>query len=464
MTLVDSQAHTEIDDLVGRFPADFVWGAATAAYQIEGAVAEDGRTPSIWDTFCATAGRIKDGSTGRTAVDHYHRSAEDVALMRRLGLDAYRLSLSWPRILPGGGSRPNRAGLDFYDRLVDSLLEAGITPWATLYHWDLPQEIEDAGGWPARDTAERFAEYAAVAAAALGDRVDRWITLNEPWCSAYLGYASGVHAPGRLEPAGAVAAGHHLLLAHGLAVAAVRAAAPAASVGITLNLYPVSPADDRPELRDLVRRIDGLQNRMFLDPLFRGTYPADVLEDLRPVCDTAWLHDGDLQTITAPIDFLGVNYYTRHTITGSPYPGTVAAGFSGRGRERTGNGWEVDPEGLTEVLCRVRDEYTSVPVYVTENGSAWRDVVGGDGTVEDEPRRRYLAEHIAACARAIEAGVPLRGYFAWSLMDNFEWAEGYSQRFGLVHVDYATQQRTVKASGDWYARFIRAQRPGILSP
>ena len=459
-----SLAGSRSEDLAGRFPAGFVFGTAMASYQIEGATKLDGRTASIWDTFSATPGRVHAGDTGEIATDHYHRYLEDVALMRQLGVDAYRLSLAWPRILPHGGSNPNAAGIAFYDRLVDALLEAGVTPWVTLYHWDLPQELEDAGGWPLRDTAARFAELAHVAGTALGDRVSHWITLNEPWCSAYLGYGSGIHAPGRTEPGAAVAAGHHLLLGHGLAVQALRAAVPEAEVGVTLNLYPVTAAEDRPAAQDAVRRIDGLHNRIFLDPLFRGRYPGDVLMDLGGVTDGAWLKAGDLEVISTPIDFLGVNYYTRHTVSASAYPGTNSTEFRAQGRERTANGWEVDPAGLTEVLLRVREDYTDLPIYVTENGSAWDDHVSEEGHVHDDGRTRYLADHLEACADAIAAGVPLRGYFVWSLLDNFEWAEGYRYRFGLVRVDFDTLARTMKDSGSWYAEFIRAHRRAILGP
>ncbi|MGD9959209.1 GH1 family beta-glucosidase [Nocardioides sp.] len=445
------------------FPADFLFGAATASYQIEGAVSEGGRTPSIWDTFCATPGRIRGGDTGEVACDHYHRTREDIALMRELGIGAYRLSLAWPRILPGGGDRVNPVGLAFYDRLVDDLLEAGITPWITLYHWDLPQPLEDAGGWPTRDITDRFASYAATAAGALGDRVHDWITLNEPWCSAFLGYGSGIHAPGRVDPADAVRASHHLLLAHGKAVEAVRSAAPQARVGITLNLYPVTPADDRDTSHDLARRLDGLHNRWFLDPVFRGSYPEDVLADLDPVLERGWLHEGDLEVISAPLDFLGVNYYTRHNVRSSPYPGTNLADFSGRYLPRAVNGWEVDPDGLSEVLTRVSRDYTGIPLYITENGSAWEDEVGADGSVDDPERTAFLVDHLRACLDARAEGANLAGYFAWSLLDNFEWAEGFATRFGLVHVDYETQRRTMKSSGRWYSGFIGEHRTGILT-
>ncbi len=450
--------------LAQEFPADFVWGAATAAYQIEGAVDAHGRTPSIWDTFSGIPGRVRNGDTGLMACDHVRRYQEDVELMRELGLAAYRFSLSWPRILPHGRSRPSRAGLDFYDRLVDELLAAGITPWATLYHWDLPQPLENAGGWPARGTAERFAELAEVAAGRLGDRVQHWITLNEPWCSAFLGYGSGIHAPGVSDGLAAVRASHHLLLGHGMAVEAVRAAAPAAQVGITLNLYPVTPADERPASVEAARRVDGLQNRWFLDPVFRGSYPADVVDDLGPLLEDDLVRDGDLATISVPLDFVGINYYTRHTVRGSAYPGTNGAEFVGRGLPTTATGWEVDPDGLVEVLTRVTRDYTPLPIYVTENGSAWFDEVAADGSVDDPERVAFLSDHLAASSRAIHEGANVAGYFAWSLLDNFEWAEGYAMRFGLVHVDFASQRRTTKASGHWYRGLIRAHRDGILSP
>jgi beta-glucosidase len=384
--------------------------------------------------------------------------------MRDLELGAYRFSVSWPRILPDGGSRPSRAGLDFYDRLVDELLAAGITPWITLYHWDLPQALEDAGGWPHRPTAERFAELAAATALALGDRVQHWITLNEPWCSAFLGYGSGRHAPGRADDTDAVAASHHLLLGHGLAVDALRSVAPAAQVGVTLNLYPVTPYDDRASSLDAARRVDGLQNRWFLDPVFRGAYPADVIDDLGPRFQEGLVRDGDLASISTPLDFLGVNYYTRHNVRGSAYPGTNAAEFVDRGLPRTASDWEVDPDGMTEVLTRVTREYTPLPIYVTENGSAWVDQLAADGSVDDPERVAFLTDHLAATAAAIEEGAHVKGYFAWSLLDNFEWAEGYAMRFGLVHVDFASQRRTTKASGHWFRGLIDAHRDGILSP
>ena len=439
------------------FPADFLWGAATAAYQIEGAVEADGRGRSIWDTFSHTPGRVRDGDTGDVAADHYHRWRDDVALMADLGLRSYRFSISWPRVQPGGRGPANQKGLDFYQALVDELLEHGIEPWVTLYHWDLPDELEQAGGWPVRDTAARFAEYADLTVAALGDRVRFWTTLNEPWCSAFLGYASGDHAPGRHEHDASLAAVHHLLLAHGLGVQALRARG-ARQVGITLNLTPMTPADDHPAVLDAARRTDGLHNRLFLDPLLRGSYPDDVRADLAGVSDFSFEKDGDAATIAAPLDLLGVNYYQRQVVTTSAIPGAALVATRPTDTPLTAMGWGLDPGGLGDLLRRLHREYGDLPLYVTENGAAYDDEVSPDGAVHDPERTAYLAAHLDGCASAIADGVPLRGYFVWSLLDNFEWAHGYSKRFGVVHVDYATQQRRVKDSGRWYADFIRAHR------
>ena len=458
------------------FPPGFVWGTATASYQIEGAVAEDGRTPSIWDTFSHTPGKTLDGDTGDVADDHYHRYAEDVALMRSLGTTSYRFSIAWPRITPevtADGLGPvNEAGLAFYDRVVDALLEAGIAPAVTLYHWDLPQALEDAGGWTDRRTAERFGEYAEVVAARLGDRVGTFITLNEPWCSAFLGYGSGVHAPGRTDHAAVLAAVHHLNLAHGLAAAAVRRAAPAAQVALTLNLAWVLPAGDGEADLDAVRRIDGLQNRVFLDPALRGHYPADVLEDTASVTDWSFVRDGDLELVHQPLDAVGVNYYTPTVVrahdgavprtagdgpgdTGaSPWPACDDIELVQAPGPVTDMGWSIDPRGLYELLVRLSREVPGLDLYVTENGAAYPDVVSEDGAVHDPDRTAYLHQHLDAVARAAADGVAVRGYFLWSLLDNFEWAWGYSKRFGIVHVDYATQRRTVKDSGHWYAGVV----------
>jgi beta-glucosidase len=438
------------------FPADFVWGAATSAYQIEGAVAEDGRSPSIWDTFSRTPGAIAGGHNGDVACDHYHRWPEDIALLRRLGTTAYRFSIAWPRVVPGVDGKVNRAGIGFYDRLVDALLDAGITPYPTLYHWDLPQVLQDRGGWPERETAERFGGYAAVVAEALGDRVKDWATLNEPLCSAWIGYLEGQMAPGLTDLTAAVRASHHLLLGHGRAVAAIRAAVPDARVGIVLNLSPCDPASERAADRAAADRADGHTNRWWLDPIHGRGYPRDMVElyAVEPP-----VRDGDLTAIAAPLDWLGVNYYFRSVVTddpSAPPPHTRQVPLAAA--QHTAMGWEVYPEGLERVLTRVTEEYGARRVMVTENGSAYPDTVLPDGRVDDTERIAYLERHLAACARAVRRGVPLAGYFAWSLLDNFEWAYGYDKRFGLVHVDYATQQRTIKESGRRYAEVIEAHR------
>jgi beta-glucosidase len=465
-----------------QLPTGFVWGAATAAYQIEGASTEDGRGPSIWDTFSHRPGTVRGGGTGDVAVDHYHRYRADVGLMAELGLSAYRFSVAWPRIQPSGRGPAEPRGLDFYRRLVDELLEHGVEPWLTLYHWDLPQALEDAGGWPARDTAYRFADYAATVHGALGDRVRTWTTLNEPWCSAFLGYASGEHAPGRQEPAASVRAAHHLLLGHGLATAALRAGGPDPRVAISLNLYGVEPATAADA--DAARRIDGLQNRLFLDPVLRGTYPADVVADLAAVTGFEHVRDGDLATISAPLDALGINYYSRFVVRdgagrpggrpgpaggsrllASPYPGVPATiGFDPGGPDRTVMDWEIHAAGLTAVLARVGTDYDAPPLYVTENGAAFADVLTPDGRVHDRERTAYLAAHLEACLAAVAAGVDLRGYFAWTFLDNFEWAWGYDMRFGLVHVDFPTQRRVLKDSALWYADSARRNMPVPVTP
>ncbi|MEE6263611.1 GH1 family beta-glucosidase [Plantactinospora sonchi] len=461
-------AQLLLEDQGLSFPPGFLWGAATASYQIEGGVHEGGRTASIWDTFSHTPGRVLHGHTGDVACDHYHRYPDDVKMMAELGLKAYRLSVAWPRIQPDGSGPANQAGLDFYRALVDELLEHGIQPWVTLYHWDLPQALEDAGGWPVRDTAHRFAEYAELTHAALGDRVRHWITLNEPWCSAFLGYGSGVHAPGRTEAPAAVRAAHHLMLGHGLATQAMRAAAPDHEVGVTLNLYAVSPQSDSAADTDAARRIDGLANRFFLDPILRGSYPTDVVADLAEVTDFGHVQDGDLEVISTPNSFLGINYYSRHVVAGpvegvepEPYwraqscwPGSEQVRFVTRGVPVTDMNWEIDAPGLVEILQLVHREYPELPLYITENGSAFVDEVV-DGEVDDTDRLAYFDAHLRACHAAISSGVPLRGYFAWSLMDNFEWAWGYTKRFGMIHVDYDSQLRIPKSSAKWYAKVIR---------
>jgi beta-glucosidase len=444
------------------FPASFVWGTATASYQIEGAVTEDGRGPSIWDTFSRQPGAIVDGDTGDVADDHYHRYPEDVALMADLGVDAYRFSIAWPRIQADGTGPANSAGIGFYRNLAEQLLEKGITPWATLYHWDLPQALEDRGGWLERDTAQRFAAYSALVAQELGDVIKNWITLNEPWCSSFLGYASGHHAPGRQLGTRSAHAAHHLLLGHGLAVPEIRRAVPDSNVGITLNLYSVRAASDSAEDQDAARRIDGLSNRLFLDPVLLGSYPEDVIADLG---EQEWFAasatSADLEAISVPIDFLGINYYSRHTVKAgvagsepSQNPGSEFAENIDTGAARTQMGWEIHPDGMVDVLEMAHAKAPELPLYITENGSAYEDVVAADGTVDDPERTDYLQKHVQACQDAIGKGLPLAGYFVWSLMDNFEWAWGYSRRFGIVHVDYGTQVRTPKKSGRWLAGFL----------
>ncbi len=446
------------------FPQGFLWGAATAAFQVEGATTVDGRTDSIWDAFCRLPGKVVGGDCGEPAADHYRRFEQDVAMMAELGLKAYRFSIAWPRVRPDGGE-VNQKGLDFYQRLVDTLLAHDIVPWPTLYHWDLPQKLEETGGWASRDTAFRFADYAAATVEALGDRVDTWTTLNEPWCSAFLGYAAGVHAPGRTDPSAAVAAVHHLLLGHGLAADTIRATVPDAKVGITLNMYPIIPVDPTdPADLDVARRLDGLQQRIFLDPLLRGEYPADIVADLEPFGFSEHVRDGDLGVISAPMAMLGVNYYSEHYVSASPngsdsapspWVGVQHASFPRRDAPRTDMDWEVHPDGLTAVLLRLHHDYPRLPLYITENGAAFRDDFSVNGAIDDVDRTGFIASHLRAAHAAIEAGVDLRGYFCWSLMDNFEWAEGYAKRFGIVHVDYDTQIRTPKMSARWFARVAR---------
>ena len=436
-----------------HFPEGFVWGAATASYQIEGAWQEDGKGESIWDRFTHTPGKILDGSTGDVACDHYHRYAEDVALMRDLNLDAYRFSIAWPRILPQGRGAVNQKGLDFYRRLVDELLAAGITPFATLYHWDLPQALQDAGGWPSRATAEAFAEYADVISRALGDRVKHWMTINEPWCVSFLSHQIGEHAPGWRNWPAAIAASHHVLLAHGLAVPILRQNSPGAEVGIVLNFTWVDAASGSAADYDAARWADGYNNRWFVDAVYGRGYPADMVADFEAAHflprGLEFVQPGDMQTIAVQTDFLGVNYYTRTIARAQAaednLPQTVFPA-----PDPTEMGWELYPEGLYKLLARLYFDYAIPKLYVTENGASYSDGPDADGRIRDERRIRYLQTHLAACHRAIQAGVPLAGYFQWSLMDNFEWAKGYTQRFGMVWVDYETQQRIPKDSAHWY--------------
>ena len=439
-----------------RFPAGFTWGVATSAYQIEGAVAADGRGDSVWDTFCRRPGAIRSGHTGDIAADHYDRWPEDIELMCRLGIDAYRFSIAWPRVQPQGRGPANDPGLDFYDRLTDGLLVAGITPVPTLFHWDLPQPLEDQGGWLARDTAYRFADYAELAAQRLADRIPLWITLNEPFVVMSLGYALGTHAPGQALMLGALPVAHHQLLGHGLANAALRSAG-VRQVAITNNYAPAWPASDSPADLAAAAAFDTLQNRLFTDPVLLGAYPDLSAYGIGD--DPDFVRDTDLALISAPIDALGVNYYAPARLSApqdaqlpfqrQPVPGYPVTAF----------GWPVVPAGLRELLLLLRERYGQAlpPVYITENGCSTDDAVTADGTVDDQPRIRYLDGHLRALHDAIAAGVDVRGYLTWSLMDNFEWAEGYHQRFGLVHINFDTQQRTPKTSFGWYRDLIAAQ-------
>ncbi|HSE08104.1 MAG TPA: GH1 family beta-glucosidase [Nocardioidaceae bacterium] len=446
-----------------HLPEGFVFGASTAAYQIEGAVDEDGRGRSVWDTFCGEPGRIVDGSSGSVACDHYHRYAEDVGLMKDLGLDGYRFSVAWPRVQPEGSGRANPKGLAFYDRLVDELLAAGLTPMATLFHWDLPQPLEDVGGWLARDTAERFAEYAALVGMRLGDRVAHWIPVNEPNVVTMLGYALGVHAPGRKLMFDALPAAHHLLLGHGRAVQTLRSVG-ATSIGTATNHTPVWAATDRTEDREAAATYATLWNRLFSDPVLRGSYP-DGFAALMP-----GPVEDDLRVISSPVDFYGVNYYNPTRVAGSstPQPESSPTPVDGlpftvlpvEGHPVTDFGWPVVPDGLRDLLVMMHQEYDGLlpPVFVTENGCAYNDEPDGTGRVADQRRIDYLDGHLRAVGQAIEAGVDVRGYFTWSLIDNFEWAQGYTKRFGLVHVDYDSQRRTPKDSYRWFARMITENR------
>lgn len=462
------------------FPDGFLWGSATAAYQVEGAAWEDGRGACIWDTYARTPGMVHQGHNGDVACDHYHRYAEDVALMNKLNLGAYRFSVSMARVMPDGRTI-NQAGLDFYRRLTDELLARDVVPWLTLYHWDLPQALEEVGGWPSRDTAYRFTEYAGAVHDALGDRIRFWTTLNEPWCSAFLGYAEGRHAPGVTDPVAGVRAAHHLMLAHGMAMHELRSRDADLSLGITLNFADVTPADaDDPGDQDAARRIAGLSNRYFLDPLFRGHYSPDIVEDLASVWPQDLVVDGDLDLISAPMDVLGVNYYSGNTVRGVPADEAPAAADRARAQggptpnvgsehvefvpqdvPHTAMGWEVRPQGLTDLLVRLQRDYSGpagTELYVTENGAAYDDQPDADGFVQDDERLDYVRTHLGAVHDAIEAGAQVKGYFLWSLLDNFEWAYGYDKRFGIVRVDYDTLARVPKASARWFATVAGSNR------
>jgi beta-glucosidase len=445
------------------FPRDFVWGSATSAYQIEGGGSEDGRGESIWDRFASTRANIADGSNGAVACDHYHLWRDDIRLLKELGHRAYRFSMAWPRICPNGKVPINEKGLEFYSRLVDGLLEAGIAPYLTLYHWDLPQALQDEGGWAERATAQAFGHYADIASRRLGDRVKHWITHNEPWCASMVAYEMGRHAPGLRDGRAALAASHHLLLSHGLAVEAIRSNSPRAEVGITLNLSPTEPASSSAADAEACRYYDGYMNRWFLDPIFRGEYPSDMVRDYvasgyLPADGLAFVRDGDLRTIATPTDFLGINYYNRAIVRkGSAVTAPVIVVPE---TPRTEMGWEVYPEGLFQTLMRVHLEYRPKKIYITENGASYGDAPDPKGSVSDANRVAFLREHLLAAHRAIELGVPLDGYFVWSLLDNYEWQHGYTQRFGIVWVDYASQKRIPKQSALWYRTVVAENAVG----
>jgi len=445
---------------VHRFPEDFIWGVATSAFQIEGSTTEGGRGESIWDRFARTPGAIADGTDARVACDHYRRWRDDVALLEWLGVNAYRFSISWPRILPDGDGAVNPAGLGFYDALVDRLLAAGIQPFVTLYHWDLPQALQERGGWPSRSIVDAFIRYTDVVAERLGDRVRHWVTHNEPWCITSLGHESGSHAPGLRDPRAALRVAHHLLRSHGHAVDVLRTRVPDAEVGIVLNLTPGVPHTEHEADRDAARRFDGTFNRWYLDPLHGRGYPEDVVRDhvrRGTLADSSlpWLEPGDLDVIARPADFLGVNYYSRVVLrrgaTGEP-EGVRTVPES----ELTDMGWEVHPEGLHDLLVRLHHEYNPPAIAITENGAAYPERSRNGEPARDARRVAYLRDHLVSASRAIDAGVPLRAYFAWSLMDNFEWAEGFTKRFGLYEVDYDTQRRIARDSASWYRTVVAA--------
>lgn len=456
MSLMPEEPTVRLDP--SRFPPGFLWGAATSAYQIDGAVAEGGRTPSTWDTFAHTPGNTVQDHTGDVACDHYHRWRADVALMSSLGLDAYRLSVSWPRLQPNGVGPLNPVAVEFYRGLLTALRDAGIRPMVTLYHWELPQALEDAGGWPARQTAEHFAAFAAATVAALGDLATDWVTLNEPWCQAFLGYHSGIHAPGRRHLPDAVAAAHHQLLAHGLAVRAIRAGRHETRLGIANILTDVLPASDSAEDHAASVRYDANSNVLFLDPILRGGYPASIHDLYDGHGLTQLVHAGDEDLIAAPLDYLGVNHYQRVLVRADPTDAHLGARGTPAEPASAQLGWSVIPEAFRNVLLRVSRDYPPIPLYVTENGVSYPDQPDPDGEVRDPHRVEYLEGYLDAAADAIAAGVDLRGYFHWSLMDNFEWGEAYRSRFGLIYVDYATQQRIPKTSAAWYRELIARHR------
>jgi beta-glucosidase len=432
------------------FPPGFVWGVATSSFQIEGAASDDGKGLSIWDEFCKVPGAIADGSHGLVACDHYHRWQRDLDLVAELGVDAYRFSVSWPRVRPGGSGAWNEQGLAFYERIVDKLLQRGIKPYMTLNHWDMPAELQPTGGWAQRDTVHRFVEYAQGMGRRFGDRVASITTHNEPWVMAMLGHESGIFAPGIKNRAVAMQVSHHLLLSHGLAVQALRAQGCVARLGIVLNVSPIEAATDSAADRDKAHFEDGRLVRWYMDPLFKGRYPQDMLDHLG--ADAPQVQDGDLQAIHTPTDFLGINYYSRSVVSAADDWKVSDSGYG-----LTDMGWEIYPRGLTDVLLRLQRDYAVPPLYVTENGGAFKDAVV-NGHIHDGERTDYIARHIDAVGDAMRQGVNMAGYMVWSLLDNFEWASGYEKRFGIVHVDYATQTRTPKDSALWYADFLRRQK------
>jgi beta-glucosidase len=437
-----------------RFPQSFLWGAANAAYQVEGAASEDGRGPSIWDTFSHTPGAVVRGDTGDIACDQYHRLDSDLDLMAEMGLKLHRFSASWSRVVPSGQGTVNEKGLDYYERMVDGLLRRGIQPMLTIYHWDLPQALQDKGGWTVRDTASHYADYAAILNRRLGDRVAYWNTLNEPWCVAFVGHRDGVHAPGLRDEVAALKVVHHQLLAHGLGIERMRADGTRGKIGPALNLVSEIPASQKPEDVAAARRLDGIENRILLDPLFKGEYPKDVIEHYSAASDFGFARPEDFALISQPLDFLGVNYYEQHVTRADPTDPSRKAVFEYPGKRRTAMNIGVNPSGLRDMLVRVTREYGSLPIIITENGIATTDYVDPDGQIKDRERIEYWDEHLDAIRQAIGQGVDVRGYVAWSFLDNYEWNVGYSRRYGMIFVDYGTQRRLWKASGRWYRDVI----------
>ena len=431
--------------------SEFVWGVATSSYQIEGAANEGGRGQSIWDTFCKVPGKVANFDNGDMACDHYHRYKEDLDLMKWMGVKAYRFSVAWPRVIPDGVGRVNEMGLDFYDRLIDSLLEREIAPWLTMYHWDLPEALQIRGGWNNREVVEWFGEYAEVLTSRFGDRVKNWMTLNEPLCSAWLGHLYGDMAPGIKDLQTALNVSHHLLMSHGLACQVIRSNVSEANVGIVINVTPAVPATDSQEDSNAAQLADGFDNRWFLDPVFGRTYPADVIDTLGASPD---IHSGDMKLIAQDLDFLGVNFYFRQTVAADQNSKPLPIRSVNRENvKRTAMNWEVHPQAFEEILLRISKEYSPKAIYITENGSAWNDEVI-NGEIIDDERIDYLARHLDAMRSAREQGAPILGYFAWSFLDNFEWAYGYEKRFGLIYVDYKTQKRTPKKSAFFYRQLL----------